>query len=132
MSEDLYLQSLRDTLTMCDLVIQNQQVLGDEKVQQARKLKAETEERYRQRCRVLEGEKVYGTLDDLLYAAAPLCVADEAAAFLALEPEIDPWTGAVLTPGDPERCAGNGKEDPMACCCDACNFFLACFPEWDK
>lgn len=41
---------------------------------------------------------------------------------------IDP-TGIELTPGDPERCAGNGKEDPMTCCCDECDYYLACFPE---
>ena len=43
--KDYYLQSLYDTLTMCDLVIQNRQALGEEKVQQAKKLKAETEQR---------------------------------------------------------------------------------------
>lgn len=41
-------------------------------------------------------------------------------------------TGIELTPGDPERCKGNGKEDPMACCCDGCDYFLACYPEWYK
>ena len=55
--QDLYLQSLNDTLTMCDLVIQNRQVLGTEKVQQAIKLKAETEERIQKRVRVLEKER---------------------------------------------------------------------------
>ena len=39
-------------------------------------------------------------------------------------------TGIELTPGDPERCKGNGKEDPMTCCCDECDYYLACFPEW--
>ena len=79
-------------------------------------------------------EERYGTFDDLLKEACKLVVADEAAAFLALDPvtEIDPWTGTELRPGDPENCQGNGKEDPMSCCCDGCNFFLACFPEWDK
>ena len=38
-------------------------------------------------------------------------------------------TGIELTPGDPERCQGNGKEDPMTCCCDECDHYLACFPE---
>lgn len=47
--KDKYLQSLYDTLTMCDLVIQNRQVLGDGKVQQAKKLKAETEQRIQKR-----------------------------------------------------------------------------------
>lgn len=39
-------------------------------------------------------------------------------------------TGIELTPGDPERCKGNGKEDPMTCCCDECDYYLECFPEW--
>lgn len=77
-------------------------------------------------------EERMGTFDDLLHEACKRVVADEAAAFLGLEPvtEIDPLTGIELTPGDPERCAGNGKEDPMSCCCDECDFFLACFPEY--
>lgn len=69
-----------------------------------------------------------GTLDDLIAAAVPLVVADEAADFLACS-VIDVQTGTELRPGDPEACAGNGKEDPMACCCDGCDYYLACFPE---
>ena len=41
-------------------------------------------------------------------------------------------TGVELTPGEPSRCKGNGKDDPMSCCCDECDHFLACFPEWDE
>ncbi len=72
-----------------------------------------------------------GTFDDLLHEACKLVVLDEAARFLALEPapEIDPWTGAELKPGDPEHCQGNGEHPDFECCCDGCNFFLACFPE---
>lgn len=127
MSEDLYLKSLRDTLTMCDLVIQNRQVLGDEKVQQARKLRAETEERIQKRCRVLAGEKVYGTLDDLIEAAVPAVVAKEAEDFLARS--VIDVTGIELAPGDPEHCQGNGKEDPMSCCCDACDYLAVCYAQ---
>lgn len=47
--KDDYLQSLYDTLAMCELVIQNRQVLGEEKVQQAIKLKVETEQRIQNR-----------------------------------------------------------------------------------
>ena len=47
--KDDYLQSLYDTLAMCELVIQNRQVLGEEKVQQAIKLKVETEQRIKKR-----------------------------------------------------------------------------------
>ena len=41
-------------------------------------------------------------------------------------------TGIELTPGDPEHCKGNGKENPMTCCCDECDYFLKCFPEWEQ
>ena len=73
-------------------------------------------------------DKKAGTLDDLIAAAVPLVVADEAEALL-FQPVIDVQTGTELTPGDPERCAGNGKADPMACCCDGCDYYLACYPD---
>ena len=41
-------------------------------------------------------------------------------------------TGIELLPGDPEHCAGNGKENPLSCCCDECDHFLDCFKEWDE
>lgn len=41
-------------------------------------------------------------------------------------------TGVELTPGEPSRCKGNGKDYPMTCCCDECDFFLKCFLEWDE
>lgn len=88
-----------------------------------------------------------GTMDDLLEATCGRIVADEAREFLEQdtsdnEPsermkrfgealkvyEID-VTGAVLFPGYPEFCEGNGKHKGVECCCDACDFYLACFPE---
>lgn len=41
---------------------------------------------------------------------------------------LDP-TGIELTPGHSEECKG---AKPETCCCDECNFFLDCFPEWKK
>lgn len=46
-------------------------------------------------------------------------------------------TGVELTPGKPDECLGNGEQidengEPIECCCDECDYFLACFPEWDK
>ena len=38
---------------------------------------------------------------------------------------LDP-TGIELKPGKPTKCKGEKKG-----CCDECNFFLLCFPEWD-
>ena len=39
-------------------------------------------------------------------------------------------TGVELTPGKPTVCLGNGKQG-FACCCDECNYFLLCFPEFN-
>ena len=39
-------------------------------------------------------------------------------------------TGVELTPGDGEACLGNG-EHGFECCCDECDYFLFCFPEFD-
>ena len=43
--------------------------------------------------------------------------------------EID-VTGVELSPGEPDVCLGNG-EMGFECCCDECNYFLLCFPEYD-
>ena len=46
--------------------------------------------------------------------------------------EIDPGTGILLTPSfHGETCQGSGLLSVYACCCDACDYYLACFPEWD-
>ena len=43
---------------------------------------------------------------------------------------MDP-TGTVLTPSlHGEKCAGNGEHPGIECCCDECDFYLACFPDW--
>ena len=45
-------------------------------------------------------------------------------------------TGTPLIPGDQGRlCPGNGETtdqdgDPTECCCDECDYMLACFPEY--
>ena len=39
-------------------------------------------------------------------------------------------SGVELTPGEPAACLGNGEEG-FECCCDECNYFLLCFPEFD-
>ena len=41
---------------------------------------------------------------------------------------IDP-TGVELTPGKPDICLGNGELE-FECCCDECNYYLICFPEF--
>ena len=39
-------------------------------------------------------------------------------------------TGVALTPGEPAACLGNGEQG-LECCCDECDYFLLCFPEFD-
>ena len=39
-------------------------------------------------------------------------------------------TGVELTPGKPIVCLGNGEQE-FECCCDECDYFLLCFPEFD-
>ena len=38
-------------------------------------------------------------------------------------------TGVELTPGEPTVCLGNGKQG-FECCCDECDYYLLCFPEY--
>ncbi len=39
-------------------------------------------------------------------------------------------TGIELTPGEPNVCLGNGEQS-FECCCDECDYYLLCFPEFD-
>ena len=39
-------------------------------------------------------------------------------------------TGIELTPGHLADCLGNGERE-MECCCDECDYYLFCFPEFD-
>lgn len=34
--------------------------------------------------------------------------------------------GAVLLPGFPEKCEGNGKHPNYECCCDECDYLKLC------
>ena len=48
-------------------------------------------------------------------------------------PFIDPITGIFLSPGfHGENCPGNGNTEGQECCCEECDFFLTCFPDWKK
>ena len=49
-----------------------------------------------------------------------------------MEKKIIDETGAELKPGKPDECEGNGKHPLFELCCDECDYFLKCFPEWDK
>ena len=39
-------------------------------------------------------------------------------------------SGVELTPGEPDVCLGNGDQG-FECCCDECDYYLLCFPEFD-
>ena len=45
--------------------------------------------------------------------------------------KIIEYTDVKLTPGKPDVCLGNGKLG-FECCCDECDCFLLCFPEFDQ
>lgn len=58
---------------------------------------------------------------------------------ITLEPDYDAEienhtdiTGVLLSPGEPQKCLGSGDVPGTTCCCDECDFYLRCFPEWDK
>ena len=41
--------------------------------------------------------------------------------------ELIDETGAILSPGEPDICQGNGLHPEYECCCDECAYFLKCF-----
>ena len=40
-------------------------------------------------------------------------------------------TGIEIIPGELKACLGNGEQG-FECCCDECDFYLLCFPEFDE
>ena len=47
-----------------------------------------------------------------------------------IQEKIIDITGIELSPGNPTACLGNGERG-FECCCDECEWFLLCFPEFD-
>ena len=47
-----------------------------------------------------------------------------------IQEKITDITGVELTPGQPTVCLGKGEQG-FECCCDECDYFLLCFPEFD-
>ena len=39
-------------------------------------------------------------------------------------------TVVELMTGEPDVCLGNGEQG-FECCCDECDYYLLCFPEFD-
>ncbi len=48
-----------------------------------------------------------------------------------MQEKIIDITGVELTPGESAVCLGNGEQG-FECCCDECDYFLLCFPEFDS
>ena len=49
------------------------------------------------------------------------------------EERLDPATGIMLTPSHHGKdCLGNGEHEGFECCCDECDYYLFCFPDWKK
>lgn len=48
------------------------------------------------------------------------------------------WNEPITPPGDPqltpslhgEDCLGNGEHEGFECCCDECDYYLICWPDW--
>lgn len=46
---------------------------------------------------------------------------------------IDSNTSIALTPSfHGENCIGNGLRPNFECCCDECDYYLQCFPDWEQ
>ena len=44
---------------------------------------------------------------------------------------FDSTVGIWLTPSyHGQYCLGNGEHPDIECCCDECDYYLACFPDW--
>ncbi len=46
-----------------------------------------------------------------------------------IEKRVTDITGIELIPREPTVCLGNGEQN-RECCCDECNYYLLCFPEF--
>ena len=45
---------------------------------------------------------------------------------------IEDCTGAILAPGRPQECEGNGENPQYECCCDECDYLMLCKPYLEK
>ena len=52
--------------------------------------------------------------------------------YLPAEGDLMDPTGVELTPSyHGELCLGNGEYPQYECCCDECDYYLVCFPDYD-
>ena len=64
------------------------------------------------------------------FGCAPFLYADGGFMNKSIQEKTIDITGIELAPGNPTVCLGNG-ELGFDCCCDECDRFLLCFPEFD-
>lgn len=58
------------------------------------------------------------------------CIPDSEAVWTV---ERDPGTGQLIAPGQKRICLSSGDFAQMfECCCDECDYYLACYPEYQK
>ena len=48
-----------------------------------------------------------------------------------LPKKVIDMTGIELTPGEHTVCLGSGEQG-FECCCDECDYYLHCFPDFDS
>ena len=63
------------------------------------------------------------------FGCAPFLYADGGYMNKNIQEKIIDITGIKLTPGKPAVCLGNGERG-FECCCDECDYYLFCFPEF--
>ena len=68
-------------------------------------------------------------LDELIMKAAETYVDPDVELFKVMERDV---TGAILTPGFPEKCQGNGEDPRFEICCDECDYMLCCLNSHDN
>ena len=64
------------------------------------------------------------------FGCAPFLYANGGYMNKNIQEKIIDITGIELTPGKPNVCFGNGERG-FECCCDGCDYFLLCFPEFN-
>ena len=77
--------------------------------------------------------------DELIKAAMEHCGEREAEELKKLDtsgvdfPRLErDISGTLICPGHPKLCLGSGDFPGFECCCDECDYYLECFPEWEK
>ena len=64
------------------------------------------------------------------FGYAPFLYANRGYMSKNIQKSVTDITGIELMPGEPNVCLGNGEQG-FECCCDECDYFLFCFPEFD-